>query len=112
MGKGKVLSYPNSKKSKKTQKRALLIIFLLALIILLGSCLFSLISHANQIESSTSTKIVTHDDQTKIVTHDDQKKEPVIPDEAPVIAYAISLTSCGDSSTLVDGAATLAIPFT
>ncbi len=117
LGAGKILRNPYSKKKSKRNKSFFaLIIFLSALAVLLTSFFVTLLLHAYNLPHSHDKELGNNVDivrgkdsavtstSTAAANGEETQRQP-----APaVIAYAISLTSCKESPSLVDGAAMLA----
>mmetsp|Transcript_4309 Transcript_4309/g.6308 ORF Transcript_4309/g.6308 Transcript_4309/m.6308 type:complete len:520 (-) Transcript_4309:207-1766(-) len=131
-GGGKTLRNPYSKKKSKRSKTFFVVLFVLsALALLLLSCFVTLLHHAyhlphnadSVVDTSISSSIIldssndgsgnnasaTTATKTKAKATATIKAKAKANDEGspPVIAYAISLTSCSATPTLVDGAAML-----
>jgi hypothetical protein len=127
VARGKTIRNPFSKKTKNKQKKQplLLVIFLSLLILLLSSYFFVLLSRAFESESDSNSTIINvnkvansvvdpnpsidvNADSKANINADVNTNTDSSSDGKKVIAYAISLTSCSESPSLVDGAAALA----
>ena len=126
MAKKKSLRNPFSHKKSshlKKKKNSVSIIGILCIVILLlASCFIALVTHAFHLDKNDTTNtdtdgivndLINGNGETKATTtagvSSSSSKTSVANSRAPIIAYAISLTSCNsDSPTIIDGAATLA----